>query len=60
MSIASIVWVGKSTPTNPVEVDAIVSTLDGAINQHVPDQGFILTKVSIFQNTVNTGSLYPL
>jgi hypothetical protein len=32
MSIASIVWVGKSTPTNPVEVDAIVSTLDGAIN----------------------------
>ena len=53
--MACLIWVGKSYPTNPVEVDAIASTLAGAISQYVPDQGFILTKVSIFQNTVGTG-----
>ena len=54
--IACIVWVGKSYPTNPVEVDVVTSTLAGANSQYVPDQGFILTGVSIFQySTVATG-----
>ena len=30
--MASIVWVGKSYPTNPVEVDAVKSTLAGSIS----------------------------
>jgi hypothetical protein len=41
--IACIVLVGKATPTNPVEVDAVTSTLTGAISKYVQDQEFILT-----------------
>jgi hypothetical protein len=49
--------VGKTTSTNPVEIDAVKSTLAGAISQFVPNQGFILTKVSIYSHTAGTGTL---
>ena len=35
--MACIVWVGKSYPINPVEVDAVTSTLAGAISYYVPE-----------------------
>ena len=49
MVILGIVNVGMSIPTNPVEIDTVTSNLAGANSQFVPNQGFMLTKVSMFQ-----------
>ena len=49
MVILGIVKVGMSTPTNPVEIDTMTSNLADANSQFVPNQGFMLTKVSMFQ-----------